>query len=245
MYREYYDLIHANYDYDLDIEIVDTFCKDHNLNVLYLLEVGCGTGRHTALLSKRISSIFAIDIDSHMIESAKKYIQTLGIQNVLFFHLSALDLRKININPCNIACSFFNVINYLLDFDSLVQFFSGISVSLTSSGVLIFDSLDASKKYEENASFVFTYETSGTKIVRNIVSLYNSTNQTLHVNEKYSRLTDNNISVDKITYKIWNREQVEKAACLAGFRPFFFSKKIDVNSKYKKTNQSIFIMKKE
>jgi len=245
MYHDYYDIIHGDYDYDLDIGVVDDYCKIHNLNYLNLLEVGCGTGKHTALLSKHFKSIFAIDIDPQMIERAKEHILRLGITNVLFFHRSALELQKIGINLCGIACSFFNVINYVLDFDSLVQFFCGIASSLSSSGTFIFDCLDASKKYEEKASFFLTYHVDNKKAIRNIESIYNTNNQTLHVNESYSGLFDESCSFHERTYKLWNREQIEQAATLAGFNPVSCSKKTNINSKYRKQNQVLFFMKKE
>lgn len=119
MFHDYYDIIYQDYDYELDALTLEHYRQAFHLNNSSLLEIGCGTGRHTTLLSKYFESIYAIDIDPSMIERAKCRIEEEKIKNVSFSHCSALEIQP---TLCDMACAFFNVINYLLEFNDLVLF---------------------------------------------------------------------------------------------------------------------------
>jgi SAM-dependent methyltransferase len=243
MYHKYYDTVYQDYDYALDVDFLNGYCTSHHLQCSNLLEVGCGTGRHTALLANHSKSVFAIDNDPHMIEVARQYILKRGITNVNFLCLSALDLKKCGLSLCDISCSLFNVINYVLDYDSLMSFFTAISATMTPSGIFLLDCLDSGTKYNNHTSAVFTYLANDQKLTRTIESAYNPDNQTLLVKENYLSLSEENECVH--TFKLWSREQIEQAAKLAGFKINIYSKKQNINSDYKKQNQVMFLMEKE
>lgn len=244
MYHDYYDIIHQDYDYHLDLAIVENCISTYNLPSNNLLEVGCGTGKHTALLSKLFQKISAFDSDIQMIQRAKEYIDNLTLKNIQFFCGSALELRKFKLPPFDVSCAFFNVINYVLDFDALTQLFTSVAYSITSSGVWIFDCLDSQREYEPKASFDFLYEMNDQKYRRKVQSEYTLANQILHVHESYSGLFNQSICVHEQIYKLWDLDLIEKAACLAGLRTVVLSKKAEMNPAYRKKNQILFIMKK-
>jgi ubiquinone/menaquinone biosynthesis C-methylase UbiE len=242
MYHEYYDIIYRDYDYALDTETLEYYRQAFHLNNSSLLEIGCGTGRHTALLSKYFTSIYAIDIDPCMIERAKLRIEQEKITNVSFSNCSALDLDP---TPSDMACAFFNVINYILDFNDLILFFDRIARSLLPQGIFVFDSLDATNNYGEKASSTITYDFDNQKCFRSVSTVYDREKQTLHNKEEYRGLSGTLPSLYEATYKLWTQVQIEQAAEQVGLMPLLYSKKIDLNPHYQKKNQVLFVVQKE
>lgn len=55
------------------------------------LELGCGVGRVTAALAKRYREVIGVDISAPHLELARNELQSQGISNVQYEHLSALD----------------------------------------------------------------------------------------------------------------------------------------------------------
>lgn len=53
-----------------------------------VLDLGCGEGRFTKLLAEKVKKVIAIDIDSSVLETAKK--RATGMKNVEFFQENAL-----------------------------------------------------------------------------------------------------------------------------------------------------------
>lgn len=242
MYHDYYDIIHQDYDYNLDALALDHYRQVYHLKNASLLEIGCGTGRHTALLSKYFQSIYAVDIDPLMIERAQHRIAEEQIANVSFLNDSALEL---NLTPCDVACAFFNVINYVLSFDDLILFFDRIALSLFPQGIFVFDCLDASNKYGEKTSSTLTYGSNNQKYTRSMSSIYDSEKQTLQIKEEYTGLFESTPSLHAATYKLWTWQQIEQAARQGGFIPLIYSRKIDLNPHYQKKNQVLFVLQKE
>jgi len=69
-----------------------------NKNVLNkdfkVLEIGCGAGRLTVPIAKRVQSVVAVDISPKMIEASQKYAREEGIDNIEFIHLPWEKIRE-------------------------------------------------------------------------------------------------------------------------------------------------------
>lgn len=246
MYHDCYDIIYKNYDYLLD---VDCFLKVINENFPdftfdNVLEIGCGTAMHTALLSRYFSSVWAIDQDAEMIRRAHDRLVQMNIQNIQLLNASAAQLPQVQLPLFSCACAFFNVINYVLDIDSLKEFFHGISNAISPFGVYFFDCLDVNNPYKLNTSFQDSYTQGGNSFLRETISSYSSDAQTLHVTEQFKDRVSSKSFVYEHTYKLWDPVTIENIARSYGLQTLMSQKKTDFHSDYKKKNQIIFVMNK-
>jgi SAM-dependent methyltransferase len=240
----YYDIVYQGYDYELDVETLSRFCETGGANFSNLLEIGCGTAKHTALLARKFENVFAIDIDSAMVKKAEQYLSELEIKNVSLFHLSALELPTIDLPLCSVACAFFNVINYILDFESLVKLFSNVAQSLVASGIYIFDCLDTSQAYQEQSFTHFKYDLNEIKITRDVKSFYDTKSKMLKVDETYTNFMLHSSASYKQVYRLWDRDEIIQALEQANLELILCDNKKSVNSNYKKQNQLIYFVKK-
>ncbi len=245
MYYDYYDIIHENYDYTLDIQFLINYLKSYDINPRRVLEIGCGTGKHTVLLSRSFSSVYAIDQDPEMILRATHYLSQQNIQNVHLFHSSAENLLSLRLAPFSCTCAFFNVINYILDVNALNQFFRAVSTSITTSGMYFFDCLDARQSYKPKALFEASYGKGEHTFFRRTTSTYNSKTQMLHVSENYYSPIDQKPYICQQTYKIWGQDELTSSAQAFGFQTLVCQAKVDIHPGYQKKNQFLFIMQKE
>jgi len=71
------------------LKALATFCKQSKKNDI-AVDVGCGTGRHSFLLSEFFSTVYAFDFSKAMIIAAKESKRKKGIDNI---HFSVSDLE--------------------------------------------------------------------------------------------------------------------------------------------------------
>jgi len=101
-----------------------------------ILDVGCGTGTHAALLSDmHPSSILGIDTSAEMIEIASE--KAKGKSNLGFVNVSLTDLHLTE--KYDVVVSMFNVVNHIMTLREVSCFFEEISKRMVPHGHLIFD----------------------------------------------------------------------------------------------------------
>jgi 2-polyprenyl-3-methyl-5-hydroxy-6-metoxy-1,4-benzoquinol methylase len=74
-FAEYYDLIYkeiVNYEKETD-DLEKIFAEFYKKKPKSILDVGCGTGSHSLILSTRGYSVTGIDISERMIEEAMRF----------------------------------------------------------------------------------------------------------------------------------------------------------------------------
>ena len=94
-FSEYYDLIYQRMvDYDRECDILERIFAEHPCDtVRSILDVGCGTGSHALILSKRGYSVTGIDISKAMIEKANVKAEREKVE--VEFHVQ--DMRNLNL----------------------------------------------------------------------------------------------------------------------------------------------------
>src|SRR3990172_2206099 len=70
-YANYYDLIYADKDYGKEVDFVLNLIRAHAARPRRLLELGCGTGIHTALLAEKGYDACGIDLSRNMLVVAR------------------------------------------------------------------------------------------------------------------------------------------------------------------------------
>jgi SAM-dependent methyltransferase len=112
------------------ISEVDFICSNIG-DAHSILDVGCGTGTNAIELSRRGYNVAGVDPSHNMIDEAMK-----KDSNVQFF---AGYLHETISAKFDCVISMFNVVNHILSYKDLLEYFSSISDSVNDGGVFIFD----------------------------------------------------------------------------------------------------------
>ena len=128
-----------NFTRDLDFMVMSkTFSK---LKFNKILEIGCGTGKNTKLLSSIAKKIYALDFSEAMILKAKEKLKS---ENVFFSvsditHKWLVEEKSINLVTCNLVLEHIEDINFI---------FSESSRSLVKQGKFFISELHPFRQYE-------------------------------------------------------------------------------------------------
>lgn len=152
--------------YDILADYYDALVKDEEASLAWLdwirsetrpcdvLELACGSGEITELLSNSGYQVSALDLSAHMIQQAK----TKDVDNKIQFYCQ--DMRDLSdFSSYSLILCLCDSFNYLLTEDEVSAFFKEVSDHLKSDGYFLFDthSLDRidefREEYNETGSF--------------------------------------------------------------------------------------------
>ena len=131
-YSEYYDLFYKNKKYSKEVKNIKKLVKFSKKDKV--LEIGCGTGKHTFELSKYCSQILAIDKSKRMIDVAKKKHLDLNItfrNNEMFKIDETMKFDKI--------IMLFHVFSYFSDQKYINKVINKLKLLIKPGGLIIFD----------------------------------------------------------------------------------------------------------
>jgi SAM-dependent methyltransferase len=169
----YYDRITSHKDYQAEINTLAHYIRSavRHPNPK-LLDVGCGTGNHAALLAEEGYDITAIDLSPDMIRVAKS-------KNVNV-NFECGDIAHAPPASFDFCYSLFNVINCLDTMENLISFFREIFARLADGGGLLLESwnpIAVIATPPETVQRTFDYENE--RIVRTVVPQPDFLNQRL------------------------------------------------------------------
>ena len=127
----YYDEIYSTKDYGSEVDYVLSFLED--IKNAHILDIGCGTGNHSILMSKEAYQVTGIDPSPHMIEIATQK----GVFDNLSFKRGYVN--DIFVRRYTLVVSLFNVINQIKTFYEVDEFFRQASIRTVFGGYFIFD----------------------------------------------------------------------------------------------------------
>jgi SAM-dependent methyltransferase len=136
LYSQYYDLLYQAKDYAAEVNYVNKLIKNHSNGSNKILDLGCGTGRHDALLCDEGFKVHGIDISQEMLVRAVDRIK--GREDKLTFSQS--DITKLRLSQkFDVVISLFHVMSYQVSNAALDKVFSGVISHLEKGGLFIFD----------------------------------------------------------------------------------------------------------
>lgn len=155
-----YDRLTQDVNYEAFADFYESIFRARMPEARTLLDLGCGTGSLTAIMSKRGYELIASDISADMLMEARdKCFQLEGIIQPLFLcqAMTELDLY----GTVNAAYSSLDAINYLPD-SQLPRVFSLLHLFIEPGGIFIFDinspqrlrSLDGSVSVDEDENIL-------------------------------------------------------------------------------------------
>ena len=136
LFYRYYNMVFAAKDYSHEYNYIIQNWKKFGMEISnpMILDVGCGTGKHTIEFFKNGYEITGIDIDEKMIEIA---VSNYGKKHNVFQLVDVTNNRFRK--KFHIAYSYFFVVNYINDIDYLRKFFLSIYKIIEEGGIYAFD----------------------------------------------------------------------------------------------------------
>ncbi len=128
----YYDELYnaLGKDYPKEVKKTEAFIKKHiKSKGKSLLDVGCGTGHHAGLLSKRYQ-VDGLDLDENILSVARK-----KYPNIRFYQENMIDF-KLN-KSYDIIISLFSSIGYVQNKNNLNKTIKNLANHLNSGGVML------------------------------------------------------------------------------------------------------------
>ena len=246
--NKYYDHFHSAKNYNEDIQFVVEHLKKSSIeNVEKIFEIGCGTGNHTLLFSKLFKRVAAFDIDPEMLECLKSKLQEGKIDNVNLHLLPLSSLQSgLMAQKFSLGCSFFNVLNYALDYRDLVTFFKTASNFLCNNGLFFFDCYKEDMFQQKIINKENIYKGEGFHFIRYIQTVYDDQKRLVTVDSKIVDYQENEEYSFVNTYKVWKEKDIEEALTVSGLGIIFHEKKQKLFSQSTYPTQDIYcVVRKE
>lgn len=138
-----YDIFMDNIPYDEWCVYLRSLLTEYNITEGIVLDLGCGTGNMTELLAAAGFDMIGIDNSDEMLGIAMEKSYDKGL-NILYL---LQDMREFELYGTVAAVvSICDSLNYITEFDELVEVFSLVNNYLDPDGIFIFD-MTTEKKY--------------------------------------------------------------------------------------------------
>lgn len=139
-YSRYYDLLYKDKDYSREVDFISALLDEHVPCGSAMLELGCGTGRHAAMLAERKWTIDGIDLSEDMLRAAQERKNSLPASVADRLNYSKGDVRKFETGrQYDAVVSLFHVVSYQNSNEDVLGMFRNVEAHLKPGGVFIFD----------------------------------------------------------------------------------------------------------
>ena len=191
------------YDEDKNLtRDLDKIVTEENLGKLHfktILEIGCGTGKNTALFSQIAEKVFSVDFSEEMISKAKEKIKA---DNVTFLAADIIkkwpdEIPSVDLVTCNL------ILEHIEDLDFI---FNEASKKLQAGGNFYISELHPFRQYQGKKA---RFEREG---------------ETTHINAFIHNISDFLNAADKNNFKLlklkewWHKEDENKFPRLITFK---------------------------
>lgn len=132
LYSEYYNLLYRDKDYRGEADYIAALARKFHPAGKTLLDLGCGTGKHAALLQDEGFSVQGVDMSPTMLEQARRHYPALS------FHQG--DARAVRLGETfDIVTSLFHVASYQTSDADLAAYLTTARTHLKPDGIFVFD----------------------------------------------------------------------------------------------------------
>ncbi|MEF9940404.1 MAG: class I SAM-dependent methyltransferase [Clostridium sp.] len=140
-----YDMFMDNIPYEEWCEYLTSLLCEHGISDGLLLDLGCGTGSLTELLTQKGYEMIGVDISEDMLQLAMEKRERSGMDILYLLQ----DMREFELyGTVRAVVSICDSMNYILEFQDLIQVFRLVNNYLDPGGIFIFD-LNTEYKYRE------------------------------------------------------------------------------------------------
>lgn len=140
-----YDMFMDNIPYEQWSEYLTALLEEYGVTDGLVLDLGCGTGTLCRLLAAQGYDMIGVDISDEMLEIAMEK-QAENPDGILYLHQ---DMREFELyGTVRAVVSICDSMNYLMEYEDLVQVLKLVNNYLDPKGVFVFD-LNTVYKYQE------------------------------------------------------------------------------------------------
>jgi len=129
-YSSYYNLLYKDKDYAGEAGFINDLIQKYSPDAKRVLDLGCGTGRHDALLAEKGYAMTGVDMSEEMLSIART-------QPLNFIHG---DIRAVQLDQkFDVTISLFHVMSYQTTNKDFIAALQTAKAHLVPGGVFIFD----------------------------------------------------------------------------------------------------------
>lgn len=137
-YASVYDTLYDDKDYPSECDLIERCFREASTDIRSVLDLGCGTGRHAAILAERGYQVVGVDRSPTMIEAARRRAQISAAASRLKFHVA--DLRNFRTEAkFDAVTMMFAVLSYQIEDDDLRDALRVVRDHLRPGGLFLFD----------------------------------------------------------------------------------------------------------
>jgi len=134
-YANLYDLIYKKKNYKKEFFFIKKIINKYLIRSKSILDLGCGTGNYSNLMTKLGLDVVGVDRSMHMLSIAKKKYQNNSKFKFFNSNIQNLNLRK----NFDIVCALFHILSYQTKSQDIKKFFINSRKHLKKNGLIIFD----------------------------------------------------------------------------------------------------------
>lgn len=139
-YARYYALLYRDKDYAAEADYIDCLVRRHAPGATCLLELGCGGGRHAALLAEKGYALTGVDRSAEMLAAAQARRAALPSEVAARLQFAQGDITTLALTQrFDCVLSLFHVISYLPSNAELADAFAVARRHLNAGGIFVFD----------------------------------------------------------------------------------------------------------
>jgi len=156
-----YDRLMSEMPYSEWIRWTEDRCRDYGLAPKTAIDLGCGTGAITIPLAKSGMKVYGLDLSDDMLAIANDKSENVKLPAGASLMWMQGDLRDWELpEPVDLAVSFCDCMNYLLEEADIEAAFEQIYRGLASNGLFLFDvhAPEVFQSYAEEQPFVLDEE---------------------------------------------------------------------------------------
>jgi SAM-dependent methyltransferase len=132
-YAMYYNLLYEDKNYKEEANYIKKLIKNEQPQGLYILDLGCGTGKHDQIFVEEGFNVTGVDLSNQMISIAKRN----EVENLRFIHG---DARTVKIDKkYDVVVALFHVMSYQVTNEDVASVFKTAAIHLKKGGIFIFD----------------------------------------------------------------------------------------------------------
>ena len=136
-YSDSYDAFYADKDYGAECDLVEKIFRGIDRPVRSLLDLGCGTGRHSVELARRGYEVVGVDLSEGMLERARRRAIAEGVGGTTFL---LGDVQTVQLDRrFDAVLSMFAVVGYQISDAAVRSTLANVRRHLEPGGVFVFD----------------------------------------------------------------------------------------------------------
>lgn len=241
----YYDMLTENVDYKSRCEYICNLLAENGVGKGILLDLACGTGTMSMLLSDKGYDVIGVDASEDMLSVAQEKKMESG-KDIMFLcqRMEELDL----FGTINAAVCTLDSINHITDEETVKKVFSKVSLFMEDKGLFIFDVNTPYKHREVLGNNTFVYDMDDVYCV-----WQNSTDKNTLLTEVSLDIFEKDTEEEDDVYYRYSEEFSERGYELSEIREWLQENKFEVLGVYEEmttdevrenTQRAVFVARK-